>query len=178
MVLGHGRDHLASSLSSFFPTCICSSWASCLHYPFSCLHMLSHLERLRKLFIDRAGASTGYMFCEVPHQALCSHCFPEQGSNSANNKIIISFFRDLMRNVVGLCGTVLINLPPNSGNTRGVDPWVRKIPWRRKWQPTPVFLPVKSHGQRNLAAYSPCSCKELETTERLRTHTVGNVVTL
>ena len=35
------------------------------------------------------------------------------------------------------------------------DPWVRKIPWRRKWQPTPVFLPGESHGQRSLAAYSP-----------------------
>jgi len=37
----------------------------------------------------------------------------------------------------------------------GFDPWVGKIPWRRKWQPTPVFLPGKFHGQRNLAAYSP-----------------------
>ena len=146
MVLGQGRDHLASSLSSFFPTCIGSSWASCLHSPFSCLHMLSYLGRLRKLFIDRARASAGCMFCEVPHQALCSHCFPEQGSNSADNKIIITVFRDLMGNVVGLCGTVVMNLPPNAGNTRGVDPWVRKIPWRRKWQPIPVFLPEKSHG--------------------------------
>jgi len=34
-----------------------------------------------------------------------------------------------------------------------IDPWVRKIPWRRKWQPTPVFLSGKSHGQRNLAGY-------------------------
>ena len=32
-----------------------------------------------------------------------------------------------------------------------VNPWVRKFPWRRKWQPTPVFLPGKSHGQRSLA---------------------------
>ena len=31
------------------------------------------------------------------------------------------------------------------------DPWVRKIPWKRKWQPTPVFLPGESHGQRSLA---------------------------
>jgi len=37
----------------------------------------------------------------------------------------------------------------------GFDPWVRKIPWRRKWQPTPVFLPEKFHGQRSLAGYSP-----------------------
>ena len=35
------------------------------------------------------------------------------------------------------------------------NPWVRKIPWRRKWQPTPVFLPGKSHGQRSLAGCSP-----------------------
>ena len=33
------------------------------------------------------------------------------------------------------------------------DPWVRKIPWRRQWQPTPVFLPGKSHGRRSLAGY-------------------------
>ena len=37
----------------------------------------------------------------------------------------------------------------------GFDPWVRKIPWRRKWQPTPVFLPAKYHGQRSLVGYSP-----------------------
>ena len=35
------------------------------------------------------------------------------------------------------------------------DPWIRKIPWRREWQPTPVFLPGESHEQRNLAGYSP-----------------------
>ena len=35
------------------------------------------------------------------------------------------------------------------------DPWVEKIPWRRKWQLTPVFLPGKSHGQKSLAGYSP-----------------------
>ena len=35
------------------------------------------------------------------------------------------------------------------------DPWVRKIPWRRKWPPTPVFLPGEFHGQRSLAGYSP-----------------------
>ena len=36
-----------------------------------------------------------------------------------------------------------------------VQSWVRKIPWRRKWQPIPVLLPGKSHGQRNLIGYSP-----------------------
>ena len=36
-----------------------------------------------------------------------------------------------------------------------INPWVGKIPWRRAWQPTPVFSPVESHGQRNLVGYSP-----------------------
>ena len=49
----------------------------------------------------------------------------------------------------------------------GFDPWVGKISWRRKWQPTPVFLPGKSHGRRNLVGYSPWGRKELDTTERL-----------
>ena len=44
-------------------------------------------------------------------------------------------------------------------------PCIRKIPWRRAWQPTPVFLPRESHGQRSLAGYSPWGCKELGTTE-------------
>jgi len=45
------------------------------------------------------------------------------------------------------------------------DPYVGKIPWRKKWQPTAVFLPGKSHGQRSLADYSPWSCRELDTTD-------------
>ena len=50
---------------------------------------------------------------------------------------------------------------------RGFDPWVGKMPWRRKWQPTPVLLPGESHGQRSLVGYSSWGCKELDTTERL-----------
>ena len=45
--------------------------------------------------------------------------------------------------------------------------WYLPPNWRRKWQPTPVFLPGESHGQRSLAGYSPWSHKELDTTERL-----------
>ena len=50
------------------------------------------------------------------------------------------------------------------------DPWVRRIPWRRKWQPTPVFLPGKSHGQRSLVSYNPWGHKESDTIEWLSTH--------
>ena len=45
------------------------------------------------------------------------------------------------------------------------DSWIWKIPWRRKWQPTPGFLPGESHGQRSLEGYSPWSRKELDRTE-------------
>ena len=52
----------------------------------------------------------------------------------------------------------------------GSNPWVRKIPHWRKWQPTPVFWPGKSHWQRSLADYSPLGHKELDTTENAKTH--------
>ena len=52
-----------------------------------------------------------------------------------------------------------------------VHPWVKKIPWRRGWQPTPIFLPGEFHGQRSLVGYSAWGCKESHTTERL-THTL------
>ena len=67
--------------------------------------------------------------------------------------------------IVGVVGSVLI----------------RMIPWRRKWQSTPVFLPRKSHGQRSLPDCSPWDGKESDTTEQLsrcvhaytHTHKVG-----
>ena len=51
------------------------------------------------------------------------------------------------------------------------DPWVRKIPWRRKWQATPDSFLEKSHGQRSLAGYSPWGHKDSDMTEQLNTHT-------
>ena len=53
----------------------------------------------------------------------------------------------------------------NAGD--GYNPWVGKIHWRRKWQPTSVFSPGELHGQRSLVDYSPWGCKELDTTEQL-----------
>ena len=54
----------------------------------------------------------------------------------------------------------------------GFNPWVGKIPWRRAWQSTPVFLPGESDGQRSLVGYSPWGREESDTTERL-THIPG-----
>ena len=54
------------------------------------------------------------------------------------------------------------------------DPWVRKSPRRRKWQPTPVLLPGKLHGLRSLVGYSPWGRKELDMAERLHSLTVND----
>ena len=55
---------------------------------------------------------------------------------------------------------------PAMGRPR-FHPWVGKIPWRREWPPTPVFLPGEFHGQKSLVGYSPRGHKELDTTESL-----------
>ena len=82
-----------------------------------------------------------------------------------------------------ICNALCKNKDPSQGLSRwpsgkecayqyrryGFSPWVRKIPWSRKWQPAPVFLPEKFHGQRGLAGYSPWGCKESDTTEHRRT---------
>ena len=67
---------------------------------------------------------------------------------------------------------VVKNLPANAGDTKRhrFNPWVGNIPWRRKWQPTPVFLLGKFHGQRSLASCSPWGRKESDTTEWLNFH--------
>ena len=63
-------------------------------------------------------------------------------------------------------GTVVENPPANAGNTwdTGCVPGLRRCLWIRKWQPTPVFLPGKSHGQRSLVS-SPWDHKKLDLTE-------------
>ena len=48
---------------------------------------------------------------------------------------------------------------------QGFDPWIGKIPWKKKWQPTPVFLLGESYGQRSLVGYSPWGRKESDTTD-------------
>ena len=51
------------------------------------------------------------------------------------------------------------------GQRRGCNPWVRKTPWRTAWEPTPVFLPGESHGQRSQAGYSPWGRKETQLSD-------------
>ena len=66
---------------------------------------------------------------------------------------------------------VVKNLPASAGDMRrGFDPWAGMIPWRRAsqptpWQPTPVFSPRESHGERSLEDYGPQGYKESDMTE-------------
>ena len=58
-----------------------------------------------------------------------------------------------------------IRLPVQETRRYGIDFWVGKISWSRRWQPAEAFLPGKPHGQRSLLGYSPWGCRELDTTE-------------
>ena len=67
--------------------------------------------------------------------------------------------------------SVVKNQPATASDMRhGFDAWVGKILWRRKWQPTPIFLPENFHGQRSLTGYSPWGRQEWDMTEHAHTH--------
>jgi len=55
---------------------------------------------------------------------------------------------------MGFPGVLVVKNPPANAGDSGLDPWVSKIPWRRVRQPTLVFLPGESHGQRSLVGYT------------------------
>ena len=67
---------------------------------------------------------------------------------------------------------LMVSFAVNLGGSEvkpGFNPWVGKIPWRRQWQPTPVFLPGESHGQRSLVGCSPWAYKVSDSSEQLST---------
>ena len=67
---------------------------------------------------------------------------------------------------LGFPGIAVVKKQGESCKRGGFNPWIRMIPWCRKWQPAPVFLPGKFHGQRSLAGYSPWGRKEWDATEQ------------
>ena len=80
----------------------------------------------------------------------------------------ISFFQNLLEEI-GLSSWLNVKEPTCQCRRCGFYPWVWKIPRMSKWQPTPVFLPGKSHGQKTLAGCSP-GVAESDTTEHLSMH--------
>ena len=86
------------------------------------------------------------LLCPMVAPLPVRNLFPWQGNLGENGYIYEASQMALVVN----------NLPASAGDIRpGFDPWDGKIPWRRAWQPTPVFLPGESHGQRSLVGYSP-----------------------
>ena len=138
---------------------VCELWEDMI------LHMHSWTQRWLLLclhlpnFMFKSSLSKGPVIF-TKHFLNTSQCHPLQQLSSLSRVYI-------KLNHVNLCGT------RGKGPTcqcrrhkrHGFDPWVRKIPWRRAWQPIPVFLPGESHGQRCLVGYSPYSHKESDTTE-------------
>ena len=78
----------------------------------------------------------------------------------------------LWRDPGNICNNLLSEVKASACNAGdlGSIPGTERFPWRRKWQPTPVFLPGESHGRRSLVGYSPRDRNESDTTERLHFH--------
>ena len=79
----------------------------------------------------------------------------------ASSALVCRFFTARASQVA----VVVKNSPAKAGDRFGFGPWIWKIPWRRKWQPTAVFLPGESHGQRSLAGYSPWGHTQSDMTD-------------
>ena len=103
----------------------------------------------------------GAFWAQTEQHSGCGAASPSQGPRDTDSlRAALS---------LGAGGPVMKNLPANArdiGRLR-LDPCVRKIPWSRAWQTTPVFLPRESHGQRSLAGQGLWGCKELNMTLRL-----------
>ena len=91
---------------------------------------------------------------------MCSQMAEEAGSLS-----LTFFYKALITLTENFLGGARAKESTCQCRRHGLDPRVRKMPWRRAWQPTLVFLPGKSHGQRSLAGCSPYGCRESDMTE-------------
>ena len=140
--------------------------------------LIVKIERDHLQYFPRSSSLLG-LGVDVNHHETVPTQTPQKGSQIPNlldymgpqsifvNIIYILFplFREGLGNRASVTSLVAKMVKASAYNVE--DPWVGKIPWRRKWQPTPVFLPGKSHGWMSLAGYSPWGCKESDTTEQL-----------
>ena len=122
---------------------------------------MSTLEGLRKVTLYLKIRKTGLYPCENRKRKKSSTCIGLGG------------FRELEKedqcdsSILNMMGYQQIKLERGIARSHRFNPWVGKIPWSRKWQPIPVFLPGKFHGWRSLVGCNPWGRKELDLTERL-----------
>ena len=111
--------------------------------------------------------------------SLCTDCVQLRGLSPLQHKghVLISFqdacFLTCLCCIQGLLRWISGKEFPCQCRSHRFDPWVGRISWRRKWQPTPVLLPGESHGQRSLVGYSPWGHKESDMTEWARMHALS-----
>ena len=111
------------------------------------------------VFLGGGGGTLQYVGSWFPDQGLNRH--PQHWKRNLNHWTAREVHRTSLDVAVKVCfpgGISVIEPPGNAGDPGDIpefDPWVRKIPWWRAWQPTPVFLPGEFHGQRSLPGYSP-----------------------
>ena len=151
--------------------------------PGSSIHGICHAGVLEWVAIAFSKSSVQLAFKHCPLWLLSAGMNCTRSSYSIENSLnryVEKYCRALgLRDYLGICTHVSRGLPRwHSGKemrllmqeTR-VQSRIGKIPWRRKWQPTAVFLPGKSQGQRSLVDHSPWGRKESDTTEHARAHT-------
>ena len=102
--------------------------------------------------------------------------FSYKGTSILDDSLAVITSLNLYHGIPRWCNGKESTWPYRRCKRCGFDPWVRKSPWRRKWQPTPGLLPGNPHGQRNLAGYSPRGREESDTTARVHTHEGAMVV--
>ena len=112
-----------------------------------------------KITSEPTGRMTRLLICQIEHtpqNVQDYHSAPRKGERTAGGRISFLFV-SVPRHLGFSSGSMVKESDCQCRIRRrlGFDPWVGKIPRRKKWQPTPVFLPGKSHGQRGLVSYSP-----------------------
>ena len=130
----------------------CSVVSDALQPPWAAAHqaslsIINSRSLLKLMYIELVMPSNQTISSSVIPFSSCPQSFPARGEKG--QQISLSLFQYLSEALASV----------------GFDPWVGKIPWRRAWQLTPVFLPGESHGQRSLAGYSSRGHKESDMTE-------------
>ena len=194
MVLGQVHSSYGSSFI-YFSCVMNATWLfySSINFSFYCLSMGDAMPVGRRKKALQRGTGEGCSWCDLFTQHLLrwslfplhssswsSRCFYHvYATPGCRGPILHLWLRQALGNPVWLYKTdlpwqgasqvvlVVKNPPVNPVRHKRCrfDPWVSKMSWRRAWQPTPVFLPGESRGQRGLEGYSPWGCKELDTTE-------------
>ena len=162
------RQFPASALTSVFLVCSRSVQSNTLKPPVSNCYLVSNQPGLalggvqvsRWSLSDHSSLLPGH-FKGTVHPYSVTHSPPSWPSRETSIACHICKEISMAWHICKLLGT-LVNI---SWLRCGFDPWVGKVPWRRKWQPAPISLPRESHGWRSLADWSPWGCKELDTTE-------------